>query len=138
MGCSVYQQTSRLLVCADGGGSNGYRVRLWKVEIQRLADETGLAITVCHLPPGTSKWNKIEHRLFSFISQSWRGRPLLTHATIVNLISHTRTSTGLKVRCVLDTKHYPQKVTISDEQMACIRLVPDAFHGNWNYTIRPT
>ena len=138
MGRAAYPGVRSLLVVADSGGSNGSRVRLWKWQLHKFAGETGLTIHVCHLPPGTSKWNKIEHRLFSFISQSWRGRPLLTHATIVNLISHTRTSTGLKVRCVLDTKHYPQKVTISDEQMACIRLVPDAFHGNWNYTIRPT
>jgi transposase len=137
-GRAAYPGVRSLLVVADSGGSNGSRVRLWKWQLHKFASETGLSIHVCHLPPGTSKWNKIEHRLFSFISQSWRGRPLLTHATIVNLISHTRTSTGLKVRCVLDRKHYPQKVTISDEQMACIRLLPDAFHGNWNYTIRPT
>ena len=136
-GRAAYPGVRSLLVVADSGGSNGSRVRLWKWELHKFAGETGLTIHVCHLPPGTSKWNKIEHRLFSFISQNWRGRPLLTHATIVNLIAQTRTSTGLRVRCVLDRKHYPQKVTVSDEQMASIRLVPDGFHGNWNYTIRP-
>ena len=138
MGRAAYPRARTLLIVADSGGSNGSRVRLWKWELHRLANETGLAIQVCHLPPGTSKWNKIEHRLFSFISQNWRGRPLLTHATIVNLIANTRTSTGLKVRCELDTKQYPNKVKVTDTQMAAIRLVPDAFHGDWNYTIRPT
>ena len=113
------------------------RLRLWKWELQRLADETGLTIHVCHLPPGTSKWNKIEHRLFSFISQNWRGRPLLTHATIVNLIAATMTQTGLTVRCVLDRRHYPAKVKVTDEQMDSIRLRPDRFHGDWNYAIQP-
>ena len=137
-GRTAYPQARSLLIMADSGGSNGSRVRLWKWELHKLACETGLSIQVCHLPPGTSKWNKIEHRLFSFISQNWQGRPLLTHATIVNLIANTTTSTGLKVRCVLDRKRYPKSLTISDKQMAQIRLVPDAFHGNWNYTIRPT
>ena len=137
-GRTAYPQARSLLIMADSGGSNGSRVRLWKWELHKLACETGLSIQVCHLPPGTSKWNKIEHRLFSFISQNWQGRPLLTHATIVNLIANTRTSTGLKVRCVLDRKRYPKSLTISDEQMMQIRLVPDAFHGDWNYTIRPT
>lgn len=137
-GQAAYPKAKSLLIMADSGGSNGVRVRLWKWELHKLACETGLTIHVCHLPPGTSKWNKIEHRLFSFISQNWRGQPLLTHATIVNLIANTRTSTGLKVRCMLDRKRYPTKVTVSDEQMAKIRLTPDAFHGEWNYTIRPT
>jgi transposase len=137
-GRTAYPQARSLLIMADSGGSNGSRVRLWKWELHKLACETGLSIHVCHLPPGTSKWNKIEHRLFSFISQNWQGRPLLTHATIVNLIANTTTSTGLKVRCVLDRKRYPKSLTISDKQMTQIRLVPDAFHGNWNYTIRPT
>jgi transposase len=137
-GRTAYPQARSLLIMADSGGSNGSRVRLWKWELHKLACETGLSIQVCHLPPGTSKWNKIEHRLFSFISQNWQGRPLLTHATIVNLIANTTTSTGLKVRCVLDRKRYPKSLTISDKQMTQIRLVPDAFHGNWNYTIRPT
>jgi len=113
------------------------RLRLWKWELQRLADETGLRIHVCHLPPGTSKWNKIEHRLFSFISRNWRGRPLLTHATIVNLIAATTTQTGLTVRCVLDRRHYPAQVKVTDEQMCSIRLRPDPFHGDWNYAIHP-
>lgn len=136
-GRTSYPQARSLLIMADSGGSNGSRVRLWKWELHKLACETGLSIHVCHLPPGTSKWNKIEHRLFSFISQNWQGQPLLTHATIVNLIANTTTSTGLKVRCVLDRKRYPKSLTISDKQMAQIRLVPDAFHGDWNYTIRP-
>jgi hypothetical protein len=137
MGCSVYPQTSRLLVCADGGGSNGYRVRLWKVEIQRLAEETGLAITVCHLPPGTSKWNKIEHRLFSHISMNWRGRPLVSHEVIVQLISATSTREGLQVHAQVDTGEYPINLKVTDEQMAALHLRPHAFHGEWNYTILP-
>ncbi len=137
MGRAAYRGVRSLLIVADSGGSNGSRRRLWKWELQRLANDSGLTVHVCHLPPGTSKWNKIEHRLFSFISQNWRGQPLLTHAAIVNLISNTRTSTGLKVRCVLDTKRYPKKVKVSDEQMARINLRPDKFHGDWNYSIRP-
>jgi hypothetical protein len=137
MGIQAYSQASALLIVADSGGSNGSRVRLWKWELQRLADATQLILHICHFPPGTSKWNKIEHQLFSFISQNWRGRPLLTHATIVKLIANTRTSTGLKVRCILDTRRYPQKVKITDEQMATIRLTPAAFHGDWNYSIHP-
>ncbi len=137
MGSKVYPQATSLLIVADSGGSNGSRVRLWKWELQRLADATTLTMHVSHLPPGTSKWNRIEHRLFSFISHNWRGRPLLTHTTIVKLIASTRTSTGLKVRCVLDPQRYPKKVKVSDEQMATIRFTPDAFHGDWNYSIRP-
>jgi hypothetical protein len=137
MGRPAYRRAKSLLIMADSGGSNGSRVRLWKWELHKLACQTGLAIHVCHLPPGTSKWNKIEHRLFSFISQNWRGQPLLTHATIVNLIANTRTATGLKVRCELDTKRYPSKVKVTGAQMAQIRLVPDAFHGDWNYIIQP-
>jgi hypothetical protein len=137
MGKPLYPRARSLLVTADSGGSNGARVRLWKWELQRFADETGLSIRVCHLPPGTSKWNKIEHRLFSFISQNWRGRPLLTHATIVNLIAATRTTTGLKVRCELDRHDYPRAVKVTDDQMQAIHLEPDPFHGDWNYTIRP-
>jgi hypothetical protein len=137
MGRKLYPKADSLLIIADGGGSNGSRVRLWKWELQKLANETGLKISVCHLPPGTSKWNKIEHRLFSYISQNWRGTLLLTHATIVNLIAHTRTSTGLKVRCILDKKQYPHKVQVTDEQMASINIKRDAFHGEWNYTICP-
>jgi len=137
LGRKAYPRARSLLVTADSGGSNGTRIRLWKWELQKLANETGLAISVSHLPPGTSKWNKIEHRLFSFISQNWRGRPLLTHATIVNLIGDTTTSTGLRVFCMLDQRKYPQKVAVSDEQMATINLVRDKFHGDWNYTIKP-
>jgi len=137
MGSPAYPRATSLLIVADSGGSNGSRVRLWKWELQRLADAARLTIRVCHLPPGTSKWNKIEHRLFSFISQNWRGQPLLTHATIVKLIAHTRTSTGLRIRCILDKRRYPKEVQVSDEQMAAIRLTPDRFHGEWNYSIRP-
>ena len=137
MGQRAYPRAHSLLITADGGGSNGSRVRLWKWELQRLANETGLTIHVCHLPPGTSKWNKIEHRLFSFISKNWRGKPLLTHATMVNLISATRTQKGLTVRCVLDRKKYPKKIQVTDEQMKTLRLTPDKFRGDWNYTLRP-
>jgi hypothetical protein len=137
MGSKAYPRATSLLVVADSGGSNGSRVRLWKWELQRLADTTRLKIQVSHLPPGTSKWNKIEHRLYSFISKNWRGQPLLTHATIVKLIANTRTSKGLKVRCVLDQRRYPKAVKISDGQMATVRLTPDSFHGDWNYTIKP-
>ena len=137
MGRRHYRKARSLLITADSGGSNGSRLRLWKWELQKLADETGLSITVMHLPPGTSKWNKIEHRLFSFISQNWRGKPLLTHATIVNLIGATRTGGGLRVRCVLDTDRYPPKVSVTAEQMASIRLTRHDFHGDWNYTIKP-
>ena len=137
MGRKSYPNAESLIIVADNGGSNGSRVRLWKWELQKLADQTGLTIWVCHLPPGTSKWNKIEHRLFSFISQNWRGKPLLTHATIVNLIANTRTTTGLKVRCILDTRQYPKSVKPTAEQMASVNLAPDEFHGDWNYTIHP-
>jgi len=138
LGRKAYPRARSLLITADSGGSNGARVRLWKWELQKLANETGLAISVSHLPPGTSKWNKIEHRLFSFISQNWRGRPLLTHATIVNLIGATKTSTGLRVLCMLDRRKYPKKVVVSDRQLATIQMVPDRFHGDWNYTIKPS
>ena len=137
MGSKVYPRARSLLIVADSGGSNGSRLRLWKWELQRLADATGLTIHVSHLPPGTSKWNKIEHRLFSFISQNWRGRPLLTHATIIKLIARTRTSAGLRVRCVLDRRRYPKNVKITDGQMETVQLIPDSFHGDWNYAIRP-
>ncbi len=136
LGHRMYPRAQRLLIVADGGGSNGPRIRLWKQEIQRLADETRLKIEVSHLPPGTSKWNKIEHRLFSFITQNWRGKPLLSHATIVKLIAATRTSTGLKVHCCLDRNRYPAKVTVSDEEMASLRIAHHSFHGEWNYVIR--
>jgi hypothetical protein len=137
LGRRHYPNAKSLLITADSGGSNGSRLRLWKWELHKLAQQTGLIITVCHLPPGTSKWNKIEHRLFSFISQNWRGQPLLTHAAIVNHIAATRTSTGLKVRCVLDTKTYPKAVKPTAAQMNTINLKPDKFHGDWNYSILP-
>ena len=137
VGKPQYPQAKRLLISADGGGSNGSRVRLWKWELQQLADETGLAITVCHLPPGTSKWNKIEHRLFAWISQNWRGKPLTSYAVILKLIAATTTKGGLSVQCQLDTHTYPAGRKVSDEEMASIIIVPDAFHGEWNYTILP-
>jgi hypothetical protein len=138
MGKKRYPKATRLMISADGGGSNGYRVRLWKVELQKLADELKLPITVCHLPPGTSKWNKIEHRLFSFISINWRGKPLRSYRTIVQLIAATTTETGLQVRAELDEKKYPKGVKVSDAQLAAVNLCPHAFHGEWNYTISPS
>ena len=137
MGAAVYPKATKLLVTADCGGSNGYRVRLWKFELQRLADETGLTVSVCHFPPGTSKWNKIEHRLFSFISQNWRGKPLLTYQVIVELIAATTTTRGLTVRSALDNNKYEKGRTVSDVDMASLNITPDPFHGEWNYTIRP-
>jgi len=138
LGQTVYPGARRLLISADGGGSNGSRVRLWKLELGRLADETGLTIQVCHLPPGTSKWNKIEHRLFAFISQNWRGKPLVSYKVIVSLIAATTTTTGLQVFCELDANAYPAGRKVSDEELARVRLERDAFHGEWNYTILPT
>ena len=138
MGRGMYPQAChRLLITADGGGSNGSRVRLYKVELQRFADETGLAVSVSHLPPGTSKWNKIEHRLFSFITQNWRGRPLVSHEVVVNLIAATATKTGLFVRSELDTNVYPLGQKVSDKEMDALNIERDSFHGEWNYTIRP-
>jgi len=137
LGRKAYPNADTLLITADSGGSNGTRLRLWKWELQRFADSSGLTISVSHLPPGTSKWNKIEHRLFSFISQNWRGQPLLTQATIVSLIAHTRTAGGLKVRCVLDTNSYPAKTIVTDKQMAQLQMTRADFHGDWNYTIHP-
>lgn len=138
MGQPIYLNASSLLITADGGGSNGYRLRLWKVELQKLADELGIPISVCHFPPGTSKWNKIEHRLFSFITKNWRGKPLVTHQVIVNLIAATTTKTGLTVRSRLDERHYAKGRRISDAQLADVHLVPHDFHGEWNYTIHPS
>ena len=137
LGQRHYPRAKSLLITADSGGSNGSRLRLWKWELQKLARQTGLVISVCHLPPGTSKWNKIEHRLFSFISQNWRGQPLLSHAAIVSLIAATTTKTGLRVRCVLDNHQYPKGLKPTDEQMKAIHLKPEKFHGDWNYTIAP-
>jgi hypothetical protein len=136
-GRARYPQARRLLITADGGGSNGSRTRLWKRELQHLANQTGLAITVCHFPPGTSKWNKIEHRLFSYITQNWRGQPLVSYAVILSLIAGTTTSTGLTVESYLDTAAYPTKVKVSDEEMAALRIERAPFHGEWNYTILP-
>jgi hypothetical protein len=137
MGSKAYPNAGRLLITADSGGSNGARVRLWKLELQKLADETGMQISVSHLPPGTSKWNKIEHRMFSFISQNWRGKPLVSHQVIVNLIAATTTKTGLKLSAEIDTAKYPKGIAVSDQQVASIRLLRDQFHGEWNYTILP-
>jgi transposase len=137
MGARVYPRAHRLLITADAGGSNGARVRLWKVELQKLADELRLRISVCHFPPGTSKWNKIEHRLFSFISQNWRGKPLITHEVIVKLIASTRTTKGLRVGSRLDTKSYPAGVKVSRHTVDALALRPESFHGDWNYTILP-
>ena len=138
MGAPLYPDADRLLICADGGGSNGSRTRLWKVELARLAAETGLTITVCHLPPGTSKWNKIEHRLFSHISMNWRGRPLESHETVVQLIAATTTRTGLTVQAELDDATYPKGIKVADAQMAALPLTKHDFHGEWNYTLQPT
>jgi transposase len=137
MGHETYPKAQQLLITADSGGSNGSRVRLWKIELQKLADETGLELLVCHLPPGTSKWNKIEHRLFSFISQNWRGKPLISHQVIVDLISATSTKAGLKVRAQIDPNIYPAGTKISDQQVAALSIQRDAFHGEWNYKILP-
>ena len=138
MGRPVYRQAKRLLITADAGGSNGPRLHLWKLELQKLADEIGLPIAVSHFPPGTSKWNKIEHRLFSFISQNWRGRPLISHQVIVKLIAGTRTTTGLKVRAVLYRNTYPAGLKVDKKALANLQLRPATFHGDWNYTISPT
>ena len=137
MGRPRYRRARSVLITADAGGSNGARVRLWKWELQRLANRTRLAITVCHLPPGTSKWNKIEHRLFSYITSNWRGQPLVSLAVIVNLIGATRTAAGLRVRCELDRGIYPNGHDVTDAQMATLNLEPHRFHGDWNYTIHP-
>ena len=137
MGKEKYPDARRLMITADGGGSNGSLVRLWKVELQRFANGSGLEISVSHFPPGTSKWNKIEHRLFSFISKNWRGKPLISHEVIVNLIAATTTKKGLRVQCRLDTNLYPSGIKVSDEEMAKINIQSDSFHGEWNYIICP-
>ena len=136
-GRRLYPRATRLLITADGGGSNGYRLRLWKVKLQAMADETGLTIAVCHFPPGTSKWNKVEHRLFSFISSNWRGEPLRDYETIVHLIAATTTAKGLSVTCRLDHRKYPTGRKVTDEEMATVHLTPHTFHGEWNYVIHP-
>ena len=137
LGIQLYPTQQELLILSDGGGSNGVKNRLWKKELQTLANETGLAITVNHLPPATSKWNKIEHRLFSFISMNWRAKPLTSLETIIELLNHTTTQEGLTVQAVLDQHRYPTKVRVSDQEMHSINLIRDAFHGEWNYTIKP-
>lgn len=137
MGRESYPNARRLLITADSGGSNGSRVRLWKLELQKLADETGLEISVCHFPPGTSKWNKIEHRLFSFITKNWRGKPLVSHEVIVNLIAATTTRAGLRVQSQLDTNKYPKGIKVGKREFATIHLRPAIFHGEWNYAILP-
>jgi hypothetical protein len=137
LGQARYPDATCLTVTADCGGSNGVHVKLWKRELQRLADETGLKVTVAHLPPGTSKWNKIEHRLFAFITMNWRGKPLLSHQVIVQLIGSTTTDTGLAVCCELDANLYPKGIKVSDEEMRAINITRDEFHGEWNYTISP-
>ena len=136
-GRRLYPRATRLLITADGGGSNGYRLRLWKLELQAMADATGLTIAVCHFPPGTSKWNKVEHRLFSFISSNWRGEPLRDYETIIHLIAATTTAKGLSVTCRLDHRKYPTGRKVTDEEMATVLLTPQTFHGEWNYVIRP-
>jgi len=137
MGRERYPEAKSLLITADGGGSNGSRVRLWKLELQKLADELDIPISVCHLPPGTSKWNKIEHRLFSFITSNWRGKPLISHQVIVQLIGATTTKNGLKVRCQLDPMTYPAGIKVSDDELAAVNITRHEFHGEWNYTISP-
>ena len=137
MGVMSYPKATELLIIADGGGSNGYRIRLWKTQLQQLADETQLRISVCHLPPGTSKWNKIEHRMFAYITHNWRGHPLTSHEVIVNLIGNTATQTGLHIRAELNTNSYPTGKRVTDEQFATLRIERDSFHGEWNYTIVP-
>jgi hypothetical protein len=136
-GKRLYSGTTKLLITADGGGSNGYRLRLWKVELQKFSNETGLSIQVCHFPPGTSKWNKVEHRLSSFISSNWRGEPLKDYETVVSLISKTTTAKGLKVRCRLDRRRYPTGRKVTAEEMNEVNMQRDAFHGEWNYIIKP-
>ena len=133
-----YPGADRLLICADGGGSNGSRVRAWKIELAHFVADTGLHVSVCHLPPGTSKWNQIEHRLFSQITMNWRGRPLKSHQIIVDLISATTTATGLTVRCTLDTRQYPTGISYTDKEVAALNLERHDFHGDWNYTLHPT
>jgi len=137
MGSPAYPEAEELLICADSGGSNGSRSRLWKLGLQRLADTIGLSVNVCHLPPGTSKWNKIEHRMFSFITQNWRGQPLVSHETIINLIGNTTTTTGLRIKAKLNRKKYPTGVKVSNADLSKVNLKPAKFHGDWNYTVHP-
>jgi len=136
MGAGRFPRATKLMITADGGGSNGSRNRLWKIALQTLADELGLDLEICHFPPGTSKWNKIEHRLFSFITKNWRGRPLTSYQVIVNLIAHTTTKAGLVVKAALDTSHYETGIEVTDEELARVKITPAKFHGEWNYCIR--
>jgi hypothetical protein len=136
MGDQRFPKAQRLLVTADGGGSNSSRNRLWKIALQELANDLGLGLEICHFPPGTSKWNKIEHRLFCFITKNWRGRPLISYEVIVNLIAQTTTNAGLTVRAAVDTNHYETGIAVSDAELAKVKLTPAKFHGEWNYTIR--
>jgi hypothetical protein len=138
MGKERYPAARKLLVCADAGGSNGYRVRAWKVQLAKLAKETGLEVTVCHFPPGTSKWNKIEHRMFSFITMNWRGRPLVSYRTVVQLIAGTTTKKGLKIKAERDQGRYPKGVKVTDKELAAVPLTRHEFHGDWNYTVHPS
>lgn len=137
MGQQIYPRATDLLICADCGGSNGYRVRLWKIQLQDFASEAGLRVTICHFPPGTSKWNKVEHRLFSHISMNWRGRPLISHQVIVKLIGETTTRSGLEVQAELDKRKYPTRVKVTDEEMKRVKIRAHNFHGEWNYSINP-
>ncbi len=137
-GTGIYPDAKTILITAAGGGSNGWRLRLWKLELQKFADQTGRCISVCHFPPGTSKWNKIEHRLFSFISSNWRGEPLRDYETVVNLIAKTTTAKGLKVTCRLDRRKYPTGCEVTNAQMERINLERNKFHGEWNYVIKPS
>ena len=137
LGKESHTNARRLLITADGGGSNGSRVRLWKIELQRLADEMNLEISVCHFPPGTSKWNKIEHRMFSYISQNWRGKPLVSIETIINLIGATRTKKKLTIQTSVDTNEYTKGIKITDAELESLALEREAFHGEWNYTLYP-
>ena len=138
LGKKRYAKPKRLLITADSGGSNGHRNRLWKYELQRFANQTGMIIEVCHYPPGTSKWNKIEHRLFCHITRNWRGVPLESHQVVVSLVSSTRTAEGLEVHCRLDENNYPKGRKITDAEMSAIRIKRNAFHGDWNYEIKPS
>jgi len=137
MGSRRFPRATELLITADGGGSNSYRSRLWKMALQQLADDLELRLEVCHFPPGTSKWNKIEHRLFSFITQNWRGRPLVSHQAIVSLIAGTKTRAGLIVKAAIDTKRYDTKIKVTDEELTSLKIRPRSFHGDWNYIISP-
>ena len=137
MGEPLYPRAKRLLITADCGGSNGHRLRLWKVQLQRLANELRLALRVCHFPPGTSKWNKIEHRMFCHITNNWRGRPLLSRRVVVNLIGRTTTAQGLRIKARLDTRRYEPGIKVTQDQLAAVVLEPDEFHGEWNYAIKP-